>query len=317
MNVPAAPASTPAARAGESQPGRRQRPQAPEQPSENRQRENRQCCEHRLAMSPPISIAMWLFRRRLEIRYIAMAATTASGTKRSARKMPPFPSGRAMPVDQPEAEGGNAQRVGELHPEHRCRHRRHHVRPRTQPQHISIAETAIPAPRPSTKPPATACRRTGSRSADSAAMRSSVFMLSSPTCAAQRFQAAMNADLHRRFRHAVAFSGLRRRQTFDLHIADQLPGLLRKHVQQAVDVELCFHGVCVFRREQNIGIVQRLLRPAPGTAEVIDQLVARDRVHPGGKWPGRIVGGTARMHGDQGFLQQVLRIGRPAQPTRR
>jgi len=40
-----------------------------------------------------------------------------------------------------------------------------------------------------------------------------------------------------------------------------------------------------------------------GYAEMIDQLVARDRIHPRSEEFGRIVGVSPRMNSQEGFLQ--------------
>lgn len=53
---------------------------------------------------------------------------------------------------------------------------------------------------------------------------------------------------------------------------------------------------------------------APGAAQVVDQLVARDRMGPGGDRAPRIVGVSGEMQGEQSLLQHVLGLARFVAP---
>ena len=74
--------------------------------------------------------------------------------------------------------------------------------------------------------------------------------------------------------------------------------------------DLRFDGVGIGVRKELVWVVERILRAPFRAAKMVDQLIARDRMHPGRERPGGVVCRSSRVHGDQSFLQQVFGVGR-------
>src|SRR5438552_14831130 len=189
------------------------------------------------------------------------------------------------------------------------------VRSARTPNATSMRPSAITAPaatameiaRP-TKP-----RSTGSTFALSMATRSSVFIFGLPRDkGSQRTQPAVNVDLDPRFRDAAALRCFRYAPAFKLHALNGAPHFFRQACQKFFDVVRALGARIVVLR-QDVGIlVERDIRRRSGPAQIVDELVSSDGVHPRRQRLPGVVGVALEMDSQQHFLHQILGLRRAA-----
>src|SRR5216683_269278 len=140
------------------------------------------------------------------------------------------------------------------------------------------AATAIEIVRP-TNP-----RPIGSTFVLSMATRSSVFIVGLPRDKGrQRAQPPVNVDLDTRFRDAAPLRRFRYTPPLKLHAHNGAPHFFRQPPQKFSDVVGAF-GICMVVLRHDLGtLIDRDARSGSGAAQIIDELVSSDGVHPGGK----------------------------------
>src|SRR5438046_2165554 len=169
------------------------------------------------------------------------------------------------------------------------------------------ALTAMAIARP-TKP-----RSTGSTFALSMATSSSVLNFRLPRDKGRkRAQAAVDVDLDTRFRDAAALRRLRYAPPFELHTLNRASNFFRQPSQEFPDV-MGTLGACIVVVRQNLAfLVERHVCRHSGPAQIVDELVSGDGVHPGRQRLPGVVGVALEMNGQQHFLHQILGLRRAA-----
>src|SRR5216684_128722 len=150
----------------------------------------------------------------------------------------------------------------------------------TAPAATAIAIVRLTSPRP-----------IGSTFVLSMTTRSSVFifgLLRDKGC--QCPQPAVNVDLDTRFRDAAPLRRLRDTPPLELHALDGAPDFFRQPPQKFSDVEGAL-GICVIVLCQHLStLIERNTHSRSRPAQIVDELVSSDGVHPGGKWLPGFVG---------------------------
>src|SRR5713226_6151990 len=189
------------------------------------------------------------------------------------------------------------------------------VRSARMPSPTSMMPSAIAAPTATAteivRP--TSPRPTGSTLALSMATRSSGFMFGLPRDKGRQCaQAPVNVNLDTRFRDAAPLRCLRYAPPFKLHALDRAPYFFRQPPQKFSDVVGAF-GICtVVLRHDLRTLIERDARSGSGPAQIVDELVSSDSMHPGRKWLPDIVGVALEMDSQQHFLHQIFSLRRAA-----
>src|SRR5229473_1301237 len=172
----------------------------------------------------------------------------------------------------------------------------------TAPAATAIAIVRLTSPRP-----------IGSTFVLSMTTRSSVFifgLLRDKGC--QCPQPAVNVDLDTRFRDAAPLRRLRYTPPLKLHAFDGAPHFFRQPSQKFSDVMGAF-GICMVVLRHGLStLIDRDARGRARPAQIVDELVSSDGVHPGGKWLPSVVGMALEMDGQQHFLHQIFSLRRAA-----
>src|SRR5258708_4370867 len=185
------------------------------------------------------------------------------------------------------------------------------VRSARTPSPMSMMPSAITAPAATAIAivRTTSPRPIGSTFVLSMATRSSVFifgLLRDKGC--KRPQPAVNVDLDTRFRDAAPLRRLRYTAPLELHALNGAPHFFRQPFQKFSDVVGAL-GICmVILRHDLSALIERDARSRSGPAQIVDQLVSSDGVHPGGKWLPGVVGMALEMDGQQHFLPQIFSL---------
>src|SRR5712691_436338 len=172
------------------------------------------------------------------------------------------------------------------------------VRSARMPSPASMKPSAITAPAATAmeivRP--TSPRPTGSTLALSMATRSSVFIFGLPRDKGrQRAQAAVNVDLDTRFRDTAPLRRLRYTPPLKLHALDGAPHFFRQPFQKFSDVVGAL-GICIIVLRHALStLIEWDARSRSGPAQIVDELVSRDGVHPGRKWLPGVVGVALEM----------------------
>ena len=119
----------------------------------------------------------------------------------------------------------------------------------------------------------------------------------------------MQGDLGRPLRDSGPRPGLGQAQAGQLDVADQDPLAVRQTgegpIQFQTDAGIVFLG-----RKKGLVILDRQGLSDLAAPPVVDQLVTRHGMRPGGKRLGSVPGRPLDMHGQQRFLHQILHISR-------
>src|SRR3984893_3901834 len=119
----------------------------------------------------------------------------------------------------------------------------------------------------------------------------------------------MHAHLHVRFRQSITGGGFGDAQSLKLDALDHPPCLFRQLSEKLAKIVGAFRAVLVSLRDQIGGLVDRdVALRCPRAPQMVDELVARNRVHPWREGLDRIVGMTAGMDRQQHLLHQILRV---------
>lgn len=123
----------------------------------------------------------------------------------------------------------------------------------------------------------------------------------------------MDRDLGGRLGHALGARHLGDAGALELDLLDQATCALRQRLHGALEIEPCV-GCAAFRRCKLIHFVVERQIPgmAAGPAQMVDELVARDRMSPGRHRARRLIGMAGEMQRQQRFLQHVLGLARLA-----
>src|ERR1700730_5769544 len=116
-------------------------------------------------------------------------------------------------------------------------------------------------------------------------------------------------------------SGLRRRltdrQSIDLYMLYGLPCLWRYLRYELLQIEGALDAGKVVLRNHLLGVFDRhVLHRRLRSAEIVEKLVARDRMNPGSEELRWIISVPPRMDRDQNLLQEILRVHRPSADSR-
>ena len=107
----------------------------------------------------------------------------------------------------------------------------------------------------------------------------------------------MDVDLDARLRDAAQHGCFRYASSLQLHAFNGAPHLFRQPSQQLSDVMGAFGvGVVVLRHDLGT-FVDRNARSRSGPAQIVDELVPGDRMHPRRKELARVIGVALEVNG--------------------
>src|SRR5882757_10725961 len=169
------------------------------------------------------------------------------------------------------------------------------------------AATAMEIARPTSPPP------TGSTLALSMVTRSSVLMFCLPCDKGrQHAQAPVYVDLDTRFRDTAPHRRFRYTPPLELHTYNGALHFFRQPAQKLSDIVRAF-GICVVVLRHGFSpLIERHACRRSGPAQIVDELVSSDGVHPGRKELPGVVGVTFEMDCQQHFLHQIFSLSRAA-----
>src|SRR6185312_3085179 len=116
----------------------------------------------------------------------------------------------------------------------------------------------------------------------------------------------MQHDARRNSGHATLPCGFLDREPPQLDIFDQSSLPVGQTLQQAVQIGAQRTLLGIFGREESVGVLEGNVVRALAAAQVVDQLVAGERVCPGCERKRPVVALALQMHGKECLLDEIL-----------